>query len=563
MHLSRRRRIRFALATIAVFIVGRAVVEYLVAQHGPNTRALASGLDNKRDVHAGHPGNSGRHGIFGRFSASLTNLTAMGGNSYAEHKAGPVPVTVWRGPANFYHEIRNDNKIKLTMPVNFHKVTRRNSTDTLEKGTRGNSTETSVKAADGKDKSVHNANTTYQGKGHGSDPTLKKEASANDQQLPKLDENKGDNQHGPYFLAEEKDAVNGTFKSGGDNGTRQIEKQKEVDQEMNNSLQDQKIPQVKSNETGGWLREVQWEPRMDLHDYKYLINPSQTCFTEDGERANLTLLILVATAPQNSMRRMAIRRTWINGTNAHNLPVRTLFMLGVSSDKTAQRMVENEARRFNDILQENFVDSYHNLSIKTIMGFKWAARFCSHGQFLMKTDDDVVVNVYTLARDLSLVDEKNRSDYVVGRRTREAPIRDVKNKWFTPKHLFPGSMYPPYPQGHGYIISMNLAVRLYRVSTEVPLFPWEDVFVGILLDKLSVRVQGKTSFHFTDCIYKSGPLIKSDVTILALQRGYITWDLFTEEIEQVWRVIETGSWPKFEEKDKCTREKILNSAYLP
>ncbi|XP_071488041.1 UDP-GalNAc:beta-1,3-N-acetylgalactosaminyltransferase 1-like [Diadema antillarum] len=544
-------------------MVGRAVVEYLVAQYDPNMRALASGLDNKRDVHAGHPWNRGRHGIFDRFSASLTNRTAVGGNSDAEHMAGRVPVTVSHGPANFYHskEIKDGNKIKLTMPVNFHKVTTRNSTDTLEKGTRKNSTETSMKASDGK--SVHNANTTYKSKGHGSDPTEKKEAAAKDQQSAKLNENKGDKQHGPYFLTEEKGVVNGTFKSGGDNGTRQIENKQQVYLKINKSIQDKKIPQVKINETGGWLREVQWEPRMDLHDYKYLINPSKTCFTEDGDRANITLLILVATAPQHSMRRMAIRRTWINGTNAHNLPARTLFMLGVSSDKTAQRMVENEARRFNDILQEDFVDSYHNLSIKTIMGFKWAARFCSHGQFLMKTDDDVVVNVYTLARDLSLVDEKSRSDYVVGRRTSEAPIRNVKNKWYTPKHLFPGSMYPPYPQGHGYILSMDLAVRLYRVSTEVPLFPWEDVFVGILLDKLGVTVQGKTSFHFTDCMYKSGPLIKSNVTILALQRGYITWDLFTEEIEQVWRVIETGRWPKFEEKDKCTKEKILNSAYLP
>ena len=41
----------------------------------------------------------------------------------------------------------------------------------------------------------------------------------------------------------------------------------------------------------------------------------------------------------------------------------------------------------------SFQDSYHNLTLKTVMGLKWTSIFCPHAQFILKTDDDIYVNV--------------------------------------------------------------------------------------------------------------------------------------------------------------------------
>ena len=45
-----------------------------------------------------------------------------------------------------------------------------------------------------------------------------------------------------------------------------------------------------------------------------------------------------------------------------------------------------------DLVQENFVDSYRNLTLKTLMAIRWASTYCSNANFVLKIDDDVLVN---------------------------------------------------------------------------------------------------------------------------------------------------------------------------
>jgi hypothetical protein len=40
-----------------------------------------------------------------------------------------------------------------------------------------------------------------------------------------------------------------------------------------------------------------------------------------------------------------------------------------------------------------FQDTYHNLTLKTVMGLKWTSIFCPQVKFVLKTDDDIYVNV--------------------------------------------------------------------------------------------------------------------------------------------------------------------------
>ena len=67
---------------------------------------------------------------------------------------------------------------------------------------------------------------------------------------------------------------------------------------------------------------------------------------------------------------------------------------GVTTDAALQRRVEEESRRHGDLVQGDFLDTYHNLSYKAIMGNLWVAEFCSQAQFVVKTDDDMYVDLY-------------------------------------------------------------------------------------------------------------------------------------------------------------------------
>ena len=48
-------------------------------------------------------------------------------------------------------------------------------------------------------------------------------------------------------------------------------------------------------------------------------------------------------------------------------------------------------------MQEDFVDSYANLTVKSLMMLKWFSQSCSDkALYLMKTDDDMYVNLVNL-----------------------------------------------------------------------------------------------------------------------------------------------------------------------
>ena len=71
-----------------------------------------------------------------------------------------------------------------------------------------------------------------------------------------------------------------------------------------------------------------------------------------------------------------------------------MFCTGSTFDENIQRSLEEESQEYGDLVQGDFLDNYHNLSYKGIMGNLWVAEFCSQAEFLVKTDDDMFVDMY-------------------------------------------------------------------------------------------------------------------------------------------------------------------------
>ena len=42
----------------------------------------------------------------------------------------------------------------------------------------------------------------------------------------------------------------------------------------------------------------------------------------------------------------------------------------------------------------DFLDTYYNLSYKNVLGKLWVSNFCEQADFVIKTDDDVFVDLY-------------------------------------------------------------------------------------------------------------------------------------------------------------------------
>ena len=77
------------------------------------------------------------------------------------------------------------------------------------------------------------------------------------------------------------------------------------------------------------------------------------------------LLILVPTSIPARARRDQVRRTWMSECNS--LPFcACLFLTGQSTEEAENMAIRAEAERSRDIIQSDIIDSYNNLTLKTM-----------------------------------------------------------------------------------------------------------------------------------------------------------------------------------------------------
>ncbi|XP_037699796.1 beta-1,3-galactosyltransferase 4 [Choloepus didactylus] len=258
------------------------------------------------------------------------------------------------------------------------------------------------------------------------------------------------------------------------------------------------------------------------------------------------LLILVCTAPENLNQRNAIRASWGGLRKARGLRVQTLFLLGESwrqepnwDNHINDLALESAAQ--GDIMQAAFQDSYRNLTLKTLSGLNWAYKHCPMARYILKTDDDVYVNVPELVSELVKrgghweqwergMDPKRGAGVGDEAQEQRGPAFSTKPMpllylgrvhWRVYPSRTPGGRhqvsdqqwpptwgpFPPYASGTGYVLSASAVELILRVASQVPLLPLEDVFVGVsaqrggLILTHSVRLAGATNYPLDRCCY--------------------------------------------------------------
>lgn len=136
---------------------------------------------------------------------------------------------------------------------------------------------------------------------------------------------------------------------------------------------------------------------INVYNYSYIYNNEDKC--QEIEHSKFRVVYIVKSAIENFDRRKAIRNSWGFEKRFFDVPSRTVFLLGMHpGDEEIQAKVKLEAMKHKDIIQANFVDMYYNNTIKTMMGFKWAVKYCSNSKFYMFVDDDMYVSVKNVLR---------------------------------------------------------------------------------------------------------------------------------------------------------------------
>ncbi|XP_049610911.1 UDP-GlcNAc:betaGal beta-1,3-N-acetylglucosaminyltransferase 7, like [Syngnathus scovelli] len=256
------------------------------------------------------------------------------------------------------------------------------------------------------------------------------------------------------------------------------------------------------------VRTKDWFQRLDPRFHQFvlhrhcryfpmLINHPEKCTATEGA---VHLLMVVKSVIEEHDRREAVRKTWGREHTVEGKSIKTLFLLGspsVGKDrKNLQKLIEYEDKIYGDILQWDFMDTFFNLTLKEVNFLKWFHIYCPDVQFIFKGDDDVFVNTDNLLDLINFkVEEHKETNLFVGDTISKAiPIRNRQSKYYIPRELF-DKPYPPYVGGGGFLMSSQLARKLFVVSEDLELYPIDDVFLGMCLQRLHLSPEMHSGFR--------------------------------------------------------------------
>lgn len=176
------------------------------------------------------------------------------------------------------------------------------------------------------------------------------------------------------------------------------------------------------------------------HDFNYILNPKYKICGGDLND-DVLLLAMVPIAAYNFINRLIIRTTWTNKNISPRL--RFIFLVGNSYNETINKKLKEEYEMYGDIVQEDFMDTYRNLTLKTIMGIKWSSNYCSNAKFVLKIDDDMLLNTPRVMNYLDDMLKKNKTSnrFMCNPLWESVVIRDNSSRFYVSKEEFPADYY--------------------------------------------------------------------------------------------------------------------------
>ena len=158
------------------------------------------------------------------------------------------------------------------------------------------------------------------------------------------------------------------------------------------------------------------------------------------------------------------------------------FLLGKCKKCNSSAIVE-EGRKYRDIVMFDFLDTYNNLTIKTLASFDWAYKnFNAH--YFIKVDDDFFIH---LNRIVAVSKKYNyKESFVLGLCPSNLIAIEKKDK--TSLDIYPDGFFPPYCKGGTYVVTRAGVEALLTDAATIPLTKHEDVAIGILAGKTNLKL---------------------------------------------------------------------------
>lgn len=246
------------------------------------------------------------------------------------------------------------------------------------------------------------------------------------------------------------------------------------------------------------------------HNYRLLANASQKC----GVGEAIRLVNIVKSAAANLDRRQVIRNSWGHEHRFSDVPIKTVFVVGMVDDADTLITILHERDLYQDIVHVDFADTYFNNTIKTISALKWAVTFCPDANYYLFSDDDMYVSTKNVLRfvrnpvnyprylenselnvDIYHIDLPSNVIFYAGYVFNSSPLRHKMSKWYVSLEEYPYDMWPPYATAGCYILSREALHLMYYTSLYTKLFRFDDIFLGLVAMKAGIEIFHSNEFY--------------------------------------------------------------------
>lgn len=207
----------------------------------------------------------------------------------------------------------------------------------------------------------------------------------------------------------------------------------------------------------------------------------------------------VLSATNHFAERMAIRKTWMQSSAIKSGSVVVRFFVALNPRKEVNAVLKKEASYFGDIVILPFMDRYELVVLKTIAICEYGVQNVT-AAYIMKCDDDTFVRIDTVLKEIQGISQK-KSLYMGNLNLLHRPLRS--GKWAVTYEEWPEEVYPPYANGPGYIISIDIAkfVLSQHANQSLRLFKMEDVSMGMWVEQFNSSTIVQYSHNWKFCQY--------------------------------------------------------------
>ena len=223
--------------------------------------------------------------------------------------------------------------------------------------------------------------------------------------------------------------------------------------------------------------------------FPFLYQPPELCHSNQS----LELFVFVFSQVSHQYRRDLIRQTWANQTTFSPRKLRIAFLVGKSKSKenAFTNIFLDEVKQYQDLFVLDQEDTFHYLAVKGIYGLHIATHLCPKARYVMKTDDDMFINMFTL---LDILSQLMRSyNFILGRTLIDSPVYREDRYGPVTMAAYPNDTWPPFCSGTGFVMPGNVSRALYELALkdtrkDVDMVCIDDVYIsGLLAAKLHLK----------------------------------------------------------------------------